>query len=125
MTKKHPPYYPGETPDQLLIETPEKLKTHPDDIIPACLFCNRLEVGVIEWIKGYPKFYCYNCSVSFYLQIRRGICSRIPNRTISPSICQACSAQVVSGAQKRCVFFKGFLPYPHEITVAMRNQQRV
>lgn len=115
--------YPGETPDQLLVETPPKLAIHPDDLMPACPFCNKLETGVIEWIKGYPKFYCYNCSVSFYLQIKRGLCTRLPDKTVSPMICRACKFQVVSMLQKKCLFFNGFLPYPQQILDAMKKQK--
>lgn len=117
--------YPGDTTDKLLIETPSRLITHPDDMIPACPLCRQLDVGAIEWIKGYPKFYCYNCSVSFFLEMRRGKCSRLPNTTISPHICNACYHQVRSRLQKKCVFFGGFIPYPQELLDDKKKQESI
>lgn len=117
--------YSGDTVDKLLVETHPKLITHPDDMIPACPFCNRLETGVIEWIKGYPKFYCYNCSVSFFLEMKRGKCSRLPDITISPYICNACSNIVKSEVLKKCIFFRGFLPYPQELLDDKRKQEAI
>lgn len=117
--------YLGDTTDKLLVETPKKLKTHPDDMIPACPFCSRLEIGVIEWIKGYPKFYCYICSISFFLEMQRGKCTRLPDMTISPYICNACSHQVRSQLQKKCIFFEEFLPYPQELLDDKKRQEAI
>jgi len=104
------------------IETKAEHQISPNDTKPACPRCHSLtEVGIAKWVKGYPQYYCYNCSTTFWLKVPRGVCRITPGRSVSPTICTNCLTKKIHN--KQCVYFQGFLPFPREMAAIMKEQK--